>query len=88
MGSETSRRHHRGTRAALPSGDLPVAGTRDRAVAASRNRGWRPLTGRRIRAGLGSLCRLGQRSLQVPNSGFGIILVFHSPMLAYQDHDE
>ena len=39
-------------------------------------------------AGLGSLCRLGQRSLQVPNSGFGIILVFHSPMLAYQDHDE
>ncbi len=38
--------------------------------------------------GLGSSCRLGQRPLKVPNSGFGIILGFHSPMLAYQDRAE
>ena len=49
---------------------------------------WRPFAGRRILAGLGSSCRLGQRLLQLPNSGFGIVLGFHSPMLAYQDRAE
>ena len=50
--------------------------------------GRRPFAGRRIRPGFGCARRLGQWALQLPDSGFRVILGFHLTMLPYQEHRE
>jgi hypothetical protein len=39
-----------------------------------------------MRCGFGSARRVGHWLLQLPDAGFRIILGFHLPMLAYEEH--